>query len=119
MISQAALKWIPERLERFVRYGEFREAGEEIPVETYKDRLKTAQQKIADEGLDALIVYGDCYRMSNIRWLVNYRTIDGVYPQPMLLYLTPDQDPVFFLPRSEIPSAHEESTMDHMGGDIR
>lgn len=119
MISEAALKWIPDRLGRFVRYGEFREAGETISIDDYQERLRRAKQAISDEGLDALIVYGDCYRMSNIRWLVNYRTIDGVYPQPMLLYLTPDTDPVFFLPMSEIPSAHEESTMDHMGGDIR
>jgi len=119
MISQAALKWIPERFERLVRYGEFKEFGETIPVELYKERIQRAKERLVADGLDALIVFGDCYRMSNIRWLVNYRTIDGVYPQPMLLYLTADRDPVFFLPMSEIPSAHEESIMDHVGGDIR
>lgn len=119
MISNAALKWIPEKFERFVRYGEFQGPGEMITNEDYKARVEIAKKKITDEGLDALIVFGDCYRMSNIRWLVNYRTIDGVYPQPMLLYITPDTDPVFFLPMSEIPSAHGSSAMSVLGGDIR
>jgi len=97
----------------------FQGPGETITNEEYKARVERAKQKIAEAGLDALIVFGDCYRMSNIRWLVNYRTIDGVYPQPMLLYLTPDRDPVFFLPMSEIESAHTSSAMCVLGGDIR
>ncbi|WP_338787352.1 Xaa-Pro peptidase family protein [Metabacillus sp. FJAT-53654] len=119
MISEAALKWLPGRFEKLIRYGEFQGPGETITNEEYKARVEIAKQKIVDEGLDALIVFGDCYRMSNIRWLVNYRTIDGVYPQPMLMYLVPDRDPVFFLPSSEIPSAHGSSAMCVLGGDIR
>jgi Xaa-Pro dipeptidase len=119
MISEKALKWLPSRFEKLIRYGEFQGPGEEITNEEYKARVEIAKQKIVDEGLDALIVFGDCYRMSNIRWLVNYRTIDGVYPQPMLMYLVPDRDPVFFLPSSEIPSAHGSSAMSVLGGDIR
>ncbi|PFP24431.1 hypothetical protein COJ96_20450, partial [Bacillus sp. AFS073361] len=119
MISEKALKWLPDRFEELIRYGEFQGPGETITNEEYKARVEIAKQKIVDEGLDALIVFGDCYRMSNIRWLVNYRTIDGVYPQPMLMYLVPDRDPVFFLPSSEIPSAHGSSAMSVMGGDIR
>ena len=57
--------------------------------------------------------------MSNIRWLVNYRTIDGVYPQPEIVFPSPRADPVFFLPDSQIRSAHEESAMKYMGDDIR
>ncbi|MFC0471251.1 Xaa-Pro peptidase family protein [Halalkalibacter kiskunsagensis] len=119
MIKEAALKWIPERFEELVRYGHFQGPGEAIANEEYKARVELANKKIEEEGLDALIVFGDCYRMSNIRWLVNYRTIDGVYPQPMLMYLVPGRDPVLFLPSSEIPSAHGSSAMKVLGEDIR
>ena len=119
MISQKAKKWLPERFGRIVEYGEWTDPGENIPTEVYLERLERAKKKVAESGFDALIVYGDCYRMSNIRWLVDYRTIDGVYPQPMLMYLRADADPVFFLPMSEIPSAHMGSKIDHMGGDLR
>ena len=119
MISDKAKRWIPERFGRIVEYGEWRDPGEHISTEVYLDRLARAKRKIAESELDALIVYGDCYRMSNIRWLVDYRTIDGIYPQPMLMYLRADADPVFFLPMSEIPSAHMGSKIDHMGGDLR
>lgn len=119
MISNAALKWIPEKFGHWAKYGHYQGPGESITNEEYKARVQLAYKKIEEEGLDALIVFGDCYRMSNIRWLVNYRTIDGVYPQPMLLYLVPGRDPVFFVPMSEIPSAHGTSAMKVLGGDIR
>jgi Xaa-Pro dipeptidase len=119
MISEAVLKWIPERFGRIVRYGNFEEFGEKLPVELYKERVARAKQEVSKAGLDALIVFGDCYRMSNVRWLVDYRTIDGVYPQPMLVYIKPDADIVLFLPMSEIPSAHKVSKIDQLGGDVR
>ncbi len=93
--------------------------GETITGEDYKERLARAQAKVEEEGLDALLVFGDCYRMSNIRWLVDYRTIDGVYPQPEIVFVAPGADPVFFLPDSQIRSAHEESAMKYLGDDIR
>ena len=30
------------------------------------------------EGFDLLLAWSDCYRMSNVRWLTNYRAFDGV-----------------------------------------
>jgi Xaa-Pro dipeptidase len=119
MISSRVLDIIPSTFDSLVRLGEFEAFGEEISDATYHDRLKRIREKIAAEGLDALFVFADCYRMSNARWLVDYRTIDGVYPQPMLLYITLDENPVFFLPKSEIESAHRASKMHLFGDDIR
>lgn len=93
--------------------------GETITPDEYKERVERVKTRIEEEGLDAMLVFGDCYRMSNIRWLVNYRTIDGVYPQPEIVFIAPGSDPVFFLPDSQIRAAHEESMMKYMGDDIR
>jgi Xaa-Pro aminopeptidase len=120
MINEKVKEWFPTFIERQLRFHQHETNGaEQLPKELYKERMKKALAEIEKAGYDAYIVYGDCYRMSNIRWLVDYRTIDGVYPQPELLYLVPGRDPVFFLPMSEIPSAHKASAMDLMGGDIR
>jgi Xaa-Pro aminopeptidase len=119
MISENVYKQIPQAFDRLVRQGEFEAFGETIPDSTYQERMQRVKAKIAEDGLDALFVFADCYRMSNARWLVDYRTIDGVYPQPMLLYIAPNENPVFFLPKSEIESAQRASKMRLFGGDIR
>ena len=119
MISSRVLDIIPSTFDSLVRRGEFEAFGEAISDATYHDRLKRVREKITAEGLDALFVFADCYRMSNARWLVDYRTIDGVYPQPMLLYITLNENPVFFLPKSEMESAHRASKMHLFGDDIR
>jgi Xaa-Pro aminopeptidase len=119
MISEKVQGWIGERLGELVRTGQWEAYGEEIPVEVYKERVQRAKERLSEQGLDALIVWADSYRMSNVRWLVNYRTIDGIFPQPMLVYLTADSDPVLFLPPSHIGSAHDHSMIDALGGDVR
>lgn len=119
MISDKVQNWMGERFDRLVRTGQFEEYGEEIPVEVYKERVERAKERLSEKGLDGLIVWADSYRMSNVRWLVDYRTIDGIYPQPMLVYLAADRDPVLFLPPSHIGSAHKHSMIDAMGGDVR
>lgn len=119
MIPEKVKEFIPSKFDRFVREGKWEAFGEEITGDEYKERVKKTQVEIAKKGFDALLVFGDCYRMSNIRWLVDYRTIDGVWPQPELLFLTPDENPVLFVPSSEIRSAQEESAMKYLGGDIR
>jgi Xaa-Pro aminopeptidase len=120
MINEKVKQWFPEHISRQLRFHEHEiSGGEQLPRELYKTRMDRALKEIEKSEYDAYIVYGDCYRMSNIRWLVDYRTIDGVYPQPELLYLVPGRDPVLFLPMSEIPSAHVASAMKLMGDDIR
>jgi Xaa-Pro dipeptidase len=102
MISRRVLDLVPSTFESLVARGEFEAFGETITDETYHERMQRVRGEVTKQGLDALFVFADCYRMSNVRWLVDYRTIDGVYPQPMLLYITAKDNPIFFLPKSEI-----------------
>jgi Xaa-Pro dipeptidase len=119
MISRRVLDLVPGTFDSLVSRGEFEAFGESISDATYHERLQKVRNEITKQGLDALFVFADCYRMSNARWLVDYRTIDGVYPQPMLLYITVDENPIFFLPKSEMESAARASKMHLFGGDIR
>ncbi|MHB8276184.1 MAG: M24 family metallopeptidase [Candidatus Humimicrobiaceae bacterium] len=119
MISERLKELLPAKFNKLIREGTWEGYGEEITGDDYKERVARTQKKVAGEGYDALLVFGDCYRMSNIRWLVDYRTIDGIYPQPELIFLTPKENPVLFIPGSEIRSAHEESAMKYLGDDIR
>jgi Xaa-Pro dipeptidase len=121
MISRHVQSLVPTTFDKLVKMGEWEEFGEKITDDTYRERMQRVKKKIAEDGLDALFDFADCYRMSNVRWLVDYRTIDGVYPQPMLLYITADENekPIFFLPKSEMESAARASKMHLFGNDIR
>ena len=90
MIYTSSLVILPGLFDPLIRRGEWESFGESISDSVYHQRLATVRQKIGEAGLDGLFVFADCYRMSNARWLVDYRTIDGVYPQPMLLFITSD-----------------------------
>ena len=119
MIPKNILDMMPSKFDRLVREGSWEGFGEEITGDEYKERVDRTRKKISDDGYDALLVFGDCYRMSNIRWLVDFRTIDGIFPHPMLLFLAPAENPVLFIPGSGIRAAHEESAMKYLGDDIR
>ena len=110
---------LPAKFEQLIKESIWDGFGETITGDDYRERVERAKAKTEEDGFDALLVFGDCYRMSNIRWLVDYRTIDGVYPQPEIVFIAPGADPVFFLPDSQIRAAHEESAMKYMGDDIR
>ncbi len=119
MISKKTREMLPQKFDTLINESIWDGFGEEITGADYRERTERTKKKIAEEGLDGLLVFGDCYRMSNIRWLVDYRTIDGIYPQPEIVFIAPDCDPVFFLPDSQIRAAHEESAMKYLGDDIR
>lgn len=119
MIAKKTRDMLPGKFESLINESIWDGFGETITGDDYKERMERTKAKVEDSGFDALLVFGDCYRMSNIRWLVDYRTIDGVYPQPEIVFVAPGSDPVFFLPDSQIRSAHEESAMKYMGDDIR
>jgi Xaa-Pro aminopeptidase len=65
-----------------------------VSVDEYKDRVERTRQKMADEGLDVLLAWSDSYRMSNVRWLANYRAFDGVFPYPAMVVLPLEGDPI-------------------------
>lgn len=119
MIPQKVKDLIPSKFAQLINESIWDGFGEDITPDEYRERVERTKKKVVEDKLDALLVFGDCYRMSNVRWLVDFRTIDGIYPQPEIVFIAPGSDPVFFLPDSQIRSAHEESAMKYMGDDIR
>jgi Xaa-Pro aminopeptidase len=86
-----------------------------ISLEEYKDRVERARKKMADEGLDLLLCWSDSYRMSNVRWLANYRAFDGVFPYPAMLVLPLDGDPILLAEGSLLSYAVDSTWV----GDVR
>ena len=69
MINEKVKQWFPEHIARQLRFHQHDTNGaEQLPLELYKTRMDRALAEIEKAGYDAYIVYGDCYRMSNIRW---------------------------------------------------
>src|SRR5690625_2777745 len=82
---------------------------EEIPVEEYKERVKKAREKMKEYGYEGLLVYSDAARMSNVRWLANYRAFDGVFPYPAMVFLPLEGEPVLFAEGSLVSYAKDET----------
>jgi len=80
-------------------------AMHEIPVSEYQDRVRRTQDKMTEEGLDLLLAWSDSYRMSNVRWLSNYRAFDGVFPYPAMVALPAKGDPILFAEGSLVSTA--------------
>jgi Xaa-Pro dipeptidase len=59
----------------------------------YEDRVARTRERMAEEGIDLLLAWSDSYRMSNVRWLANYRAFDGVFPYPAMVVLPADGTP--------------------------
>ena len=43
-----------------------------IPQSEFRSRVQRIQERMAESGLDALLVYGDEYRKENLRYVSNY-----------------------------------------------
>ncbi|NRF93213.1 aminopeptidase P family protein [Paenibacillus frigoriresistens] len=72
----------------------------EIPVEEYMDRVRRTQEEMRKEGYDLIIAWSDSYRMSNVRWLSNYRAFDGIFPYPAIVIVPVKGDPILFVESS-------------------
>lgn len=48
------------------------EGAPAIPLAVYRERVAAARRRMAAEGLDALVVYGDREHLGNIAWLTGY-----------------------------------------------
>jgi Xaa-Pro aminopeptidase len=77
----------------------------EIPVSEYQDRVRRTQEQMGEEGLDLLLAWSDSYRMSNVRWLSNYRGFDGVFPYPAMVVLPAKGDPILLAEGSLVSTA--------------
>lgn len=80
-------------------------AMHEIPVGEYEDRVRRTQEAMQNDGLDLVLAWSDSYRMSNVRWLSNYRAFDGVIPYPAMVLIPAAGDPILFAEASLVPSA--------------
>lgn len=75
----------------------------EIPEAEYRERVRTVQGKMREENYDALIVYSNPWHLSNVYWLSNFRAFDGIQPDPALIFLPLEGDPVLFCEKPIIP----------------
>lgn len=80
-----------------------------IPVSEYKGRLELARSEMAKKGFDGLLVFSDAARMSNVRWLANYRAFDGVFPYPAMVFIPSDGEPTLFAEGSLVGYAKDET----------
>ncbi len=68
------------------------------------------------EGLDGLLVYSDAPRMSNVRWLADYRAFDGVFPYPAMVFLPLSGDPILLAEGSLVGYASDKTWMSDTRG---
>ncbi|HCC35148.1 MAG TPA: hypothetical protein DEQ02_05740 [Ruminococcaceae bacterium] len=87
-----------------------------IPVSEYQDRVARTRQKMQLEGLDGLLVYSDAPRMSNVRWLADYRAFDGVFPYPAMVFLPLSGDPILLAEGSLVGYASDKTWMSDTRG---
>ena len=87
-----------------------------IPVSEYKDRLARTKQRMEQEGLEGLLVYSDSARMSNVRWLADYRAFDGVFPYPAMVFVPLSGDPILFAEGSLVGYASDKTWFDDTRG---
>lgn len=87
----------------------------EIPEEEYRERVRIVKGKMQGEMFDALIVYSNPWHLSNVYWLSNFRAFDGIQPDPALIFLPLDGDPVLFCEKPIIPYCKDITWI----GDVR
>lgn len=87
-----------------------------ISLEEYQDRVERTRAKMAEEGIDLLLAWSDSYRMSNVRWLANYRAFDGVFPYPAMVVLPLKGDPILLAEGSLLSYAIDCTWMSDVRG---
>ncbi len=88
----------------------------DIPLEEYQERVQRTQAKMAEESIDLLLAFADSYRMSNVRWLANYRAFDGVFPYPAMVVLPVDGEPILLSEGSLLSYAKDCTWMSDVRG---
>lgn len=94
----------------------YEEVLQDIPVSEYKERLAKTKARMEKEGLDGLLVYSDSARMSNVRWLADYRAFDGVFPYPAMVFVPLIGDPILFAEGSLLGYASDKTWFDDTRG---
>lgn len=94
----------------------FEDVLQSIPTTEYQQRVKAARAKMAEKGYEGLLVYSDAMRMSNVRWLADYRAFDGVFPYPAMVFLPLEGEPVLFAEGSLVSYAADETWFSDVRG---
>jgi Xaa-Pro dipeptidase len=89
---------------------------QDISVDEYKSRVERSRVQMAKEGFDLLLAFSDSYRMSNVRWLSNYRAFDGVFPYPAMVVLPQKGDPILLAEGSLVSYAQDCTWMTDVRG---
>ena len=89
---------------------------QDIPVSEFKERLAKTKRQMEIEGLDGLLVYSDSARMSNVRWLSDYRAFDGVFPYPAMVFVPLNGDPILLAEGSIVGYAKDKTWMEDTRG---
>ena len=79
----------------------------DIPAEEYRERVARVRQCMEAEDLDALVVYSNPWHMSNCFWLGNYRSFDGISPDPTLILLPREGEPTLYTEKPILPYAKD------------
>ena len=94
----------------------YEEILQDIPVSEYQERLAKTKAGMEKIGLDGLLVYSDAARMSNVRWLADYRAFDGVFPYPAMVFVPLNGDPILFAEGSLVGYASDKTWFDDTRG---
>lgn len=84
----------------------------QIPTTEYRDRVERTRKKMAEKGFDALIVYSNPWHMSNVFWLSNFRPFDGISPDPALVILPLEGEPILFCEKPILPYCKDMTWME-------
>jgi Xaa-Pro aminopeptidase len=91
-------------------------AHDGISVAEYEARVERTRERMVEEGLDLLLAWSDSYRMSNVRWLANYRGFDGVFPYPAMVVLPLKGEPTLLAEGSLLSYAADSTWMSDVRG---
>jgi len=76
----------------FPEIGYPAEARPELPARVFEERLARVRERMAERGLDGLVVYGDREHFANIHWLTHY---DPRFEETLLVVLPAGRPSLF------------------------
>ena len=82
MIAKKTRDMLPAKFEQLINESIWDGFGETITGAEYKARTEKVKGKIEEEGWDAMLVFGDCYRMSNTALSTGYTRSRRSYSWP-------------------------------------
>jgi len=91
-------------------------AVNQIPPEEYQDRLQRTRQRMGQEGYDALILFSDPWRISNVCWISNYRSFESIYPNPSLVFLPREGDLTLLVEKTLVEYAKSQTWIKDVRG---